>query len=156
MVGNPAPDIVEAFCPSLEFGKASWTWLSAKASLASFIYTSYHWDAHCPTPRGPLECCICASLGAQESLAELGALIPAILCFRYTLMLSPLIDCRFPHQWVINTLSSNSSCCSGFENFTDRNSTFSLYFTFCLCHHSFFLTDQTHLLLANSYSSSGS
>lgn len=39
MVGNPAPDIVEAFYPSLEFGKASWTWLSAKVSEVSPLST---------------------------------------------------------------------------------------------------------------------
>lgn len=32
-------------CPSLEFDRASRAWLSASQS---FIYTGYHWDAHCP------------------------------------------------------------------------------------------------------------
>lgn len=42
-------------------------------------------------------------------------------------------------------------------DFGDRNSAYLPYFnifTFCLCHHSLFHTDQSHLFLANSYSSS--
>lgn len=34
--------------------------------------------------------------------------------FRYTLRLSPWMDCHLPHQWVINTWSWNTSLCSGF------------------------------------------
>lgn len=39
VVGNPASDIAEAFCPSLEFDKASRIWIGAKSIPASPLPT---------------------------------------------------------------------------------------------------------------------
>lgn len=79
MVGHEDPDIVEAFSPSLEFGRASRTCLCVKGSLASPLSTLVITEMPTvPAHVVPLSCCICASLGGWESLAELGAQAPTI------------------------------------------------------------------------------